>query len=134
MTTQEHIILFEAIVIGMLTFILLVLRKSLYNHNVKLQEELTEFKKETKYEFDRVRFTEKRICDVGTVYGENFVVTSAKYFESKTSPSFHLYMNYTYELLNLKTKEVLIFKSNSVLAQFLKENDLSISNSNEDKN
>ena len=40
MTIQEDIILFLSILVGFLVYGFYILKKSLYNHNIKLKEEL----------------------------------------------------------------------------------------------
>ncbi len=138
MTTQQHIILLLSIIIGFLVLGLLILKKSLYNHNVKLQEELNDLRIETAKDFERVRFTEKPICDIGTKYGDKLIVIMAKRFERQNimhpPTKSGILLGHEYNILNLVTKGTTYFGSNMSFSTFLKENNLSILNSNEDKN
>ena len=127
MRIQEDIIIFLSILVGFLVFGLLILKKSLYNHNVRLQEELNDFKIETKKEFERVRFTEKPICKVGDVYNKRYVVTKAKYKETNSHVSWSILdIVYEYELLDLEIKKPIIFRSNSYMEKFIKDNNLTL--------
>lgn len=132
MTIQENIILFLSILIVFLVYGLLILKKSLITHNLKLQEQLDIHKTETRKEFERIRFTEKPICKVGDVYSKKFVVTKAKYIEYNNTqhpnlqPMFLLQITNEYELLNLETKEIINFHSNFHLNKFIKDNNLKI--------
>lgn len=132
MTTQEHIILFLSILVGCLVYGILILKKSLYHHNIKLQESFDNFKIETRKEFERIRFTEKPICKVGDIYSKKFVVTKAKYIETENNRSLNmhplslLHMRHEYELLNLETKEIIHFNYNLFLSKFIKDNDLTL--------
>lgn len=130
--THEILYLFLCTVIGVLIFFVLALRKAIFNHNVRLQEEINNFKTETRKEFERIRFTEKPICKVGDVYSKKFVVTKAKYVEYDSykdcnfQPLFLLQITNEYELLNLETKETTHFRSNFFMQKFIKDNDLKI--------
>lgn len=132
MTIQEDIILFLSILVGFLIYEFYILRKSLYNHNIKLKEELDNFKIYTRKEIERIHFTEKPICKVGDVYSKKFVVTKAKYTETENNhslnlhPFFLLHMRHQYELLNLDTKEMIFFDSNLYLSKFIKDNNLNL--------
>jgi hypothetical protein len=132
MTNQEHITLFLSILIGFLVYGLLILKKSLKEHNLKLQEQLDKHKIETRKEFERIRFTEKPICKVGDIYNKKFVVTKAKYVEYDSyidcncQPLFLLQITNEYELLDLETKEQIHFRSNYLMQKFMKENNLKI--------
>jgi hypothetical protein len=124
--------MFLSILCAGLVFCILILRKILLNHNVKLQQEIDNLKIETKKEFERIRFTEKPICKVGDVYSKKFVVTKAKYVEydsyksCNVPPVFLLQITNEYELLNLETKETLHFRSNFFINKFIKDNNLKI--------
>lgn len=130
MTIQEDIILFLSILFGCLVFGLLILKKSLHNHNIRLQESFDNFKIETKKEFERIRFTEKPICSVGTKYGKDIIVTKVKYDEypylniHQSQSNRLLNMGYDYEILNLKTKQISVFNGNTEFSRFLKWNNL----------
>lgn len=132
MTTQEHIILFLSIAIGFLIYGLLILKKSLYNHNIKLQECFDNFKIETRKEFERIRFTEKPICKVGDVYSKQFLVTKSKYNETiniqhPNLVNFNLLsIGYNYEIFNMKDSTFLDFHSSYGLKKFLKDNNLTL--------
>lgn len=132
MTIQEDIILFLSILVGFLIYGFYILKKSLYNHNIKLKEELDNFKVYTRKEFERIRFTKKPICKVGDVYNKRFVVTKAKYIEypnykdSNHQPLFLLTITNEYELLDLDSKQSIHFRSNSLIKKFLKDNNLNL--------
>lgn len=132
MTTQQYISLFLSIIIGFLCYGLLILKKSLYNHNIKLKEELDNFKIYTRKEIERIRFTEKPICKVGDVYNNHFVVTKVKYseYENYRSDNLHpssiLHIGYEYELLDLKTSKYHTFPYFCDFNVFLKSNNLKL--------
>lgn len=137
MTTQEHIILFLSILVGFLVYGILILKKSLYNHNIKIKESIDNLKTETRKEFERVRFTEKPICKVGDIYGNQFLVTRVKYNEyvnvqHPNLVNFNLLtIGYNYEIFNMKNSEFLHFNSSHELKKFIKDNNLIL---NETKN
>lgn len=132
MTIQEDIILFLSILVGFLIYGFYILKKSLYNHNIKLKEELDDFKIYTRKEFERIRFNGKPICKVGDTYSKKFIVTKVKYFEelNRFSDQFIplqlLYMTYEYEVLNLNTKELLYFNYMLDFKKFIEINNLTL--------
>lgn len=132
MTIQEDIILFLSILVGFLVYGFYILKKSLYNHNLKLNEELKKLKTETKKEFERIRFNGKPICKAGDTYSKKFIVTKVKYFEKlnhfsdQFTPLQLLYMTYEYEVLNLNTKELLYFNYMLDFEKFIVINNLTL--------
>jgi hypothetical protein len=137
MTIQEDIILLLSILIGFLVFGFYILKKSLYNHNLKLQKELNNFKIETKKEFERVRFTEKPICKVGDIYSKQFLVTKSKYNETVNIQHPNLInfsllsIGHNYEIFNMKDSTFLDFNSSYGLKKFLKDNNLTLDETKE---
>ena len=136
MITQEQIITFLCILIFFLSFGLYILKKSLYNHNLKLQEELRNYKIETKKEFERIRFTEKPICKVADSYNGNFLVTRVKYKEEEKYQYIGLLhqqqygtllnIGYEYEIFNIKTSEFTHFNWFIDFKKFLEVNNLTL--------
>ncbi len=138
MTILESIFLGGIILNFVLVICNIIYTRGVYIYSQRVYEQFIDFKIESSNEFHRIRFTEKPICDIGTKYDEKFIVIMAKRFERQNimiPPSkCSIVLGHEYNILNLATKETMYFGSNMSFSRFLKDNNLSISSSDEIKN